>query len=540
MVTDTLEAWSHKSKANVFISYSQKDMTFADRLESALKSRGLEPLIDRSKIYAFEDWWRRIQDLIGKADTIIFVLSPDSVKSDVCAREVSYAASLNKRFAPIVYRRVDDTAIPAPLRKLHFIFFDDPERFDASADLLAEALQTDIGWIREHTEYGEAARRWAAANRSSGLLLHSPVLEVAEHWIASRPRNAPEPTKDTQEFIAASRNGARTAQRLRRIALTFIFALLVGIILGLIGWINQEYLKEEWRWYATIQPFKTAKVEPFVLTAQSESTLSPLSSFKECAEDVSCPEMIVAPAGQFLMGSEQLGAAGAVEGGAVSAAEGPPHKVIFANPFAVSRFEVTLEEWRVCVSYGDCVLRIGNNTWEGERQPVIEVTWNDAQRYVAWLSRMTGRTYRLLSEAEWEYAARAGTTTAYSFGDDPAGLGEYAWYLSNSALQTHPVGQKKANPWGLFDIHGNVREWIEDCFHKDYAGAPTDGSAWTTGGDCSMRMIRGGSWRGQAPMLSSAHRVGSPVELRNGGTGVRIARTLVTTAVANGAKSAGH
>jgi hypothetical protein len=150
-------------------------MAFADRLETALKARGFEPLIDRTEIYAFEDRWKRIEALIGKADTVVFVLSPDAVASEVALKEVAHAASLNKRFAPIVCRRVEDRAIPDALRRLNFIFFDDPVRFDVAADQLAEALQTDIVWVRQHTEFGEAARRWAAAGRPGSLLLRSPV-----------------------------------------------------------------------------------------------------------------------------------------------------------------------------------------------------------------------------------------------------------------------------------------------------------------------------------------------------------------------------
>jgi hypothetical protein len=172
-------------KPRIFISYSRKDMDFVDRLEVALKARGFEPLIDRTDIYAFEDWWKRIEALIGRSDSVVFVLSPDAVASDVALKEVSYAASLNKRFAPIVCRRIEGGKVPVALRRLNFIFFDDPMRFEASADHLAEALQIDISWVRRHTEYGEASRRWVAAARASGLLLRSPSLEEAERWITS-------------------------------------------------------------------------------------------------------------------------------------------------------------------------------------------------------------------------------------------------------------------------------------------------------------------------------------------------------------------
>ena len=154
-----------EAKTTVFISYSRKDMAFADRLDRELGRRGFEVLVDRSDIFAFEDWWQRIQALIAQADSVVFVLSPDAVASEVARREVAFAASLNKRFAPIVCRITDADDIPAELNRLNFIFFDDDERFDESMGRLSEALETDIDWIRKHTEYGQAARRWEVAGR---------------------------------------------------------------------------------------------------------------------------------------------------------------------------------------------------------------------------------------------------------------------------------------------------------------------------------------------------------------------------------------
>ena len=216
-----------QSKAKVFISYSRKDIAFADRLDAALKARGFEPLIDRTDIYAFEEWWDRIKALIGRADTVVFVISPDAVASDIALREVACAASLNKRFAPVVWRRVDDKLVPDALAKLNFIFFDDEEQFEQRADQLADALRTDIAWIRQHTDFGEQARRWAQAKGASGLLLRSPVLEQAERWIASRPPGAPAPTEETQAFIRQSRQGATR----RRNVLTG--SLAAGLVLAL-------------------------------------------------------------------------------------------------------------------------------------------------------------------------------------------------------------------------------------------------------------------------------------------------------------------
>jgi WD40 repeat protein len=232
------------AKTRVFISYSRKDLSFADWLEAALKARSLEPLIDRIEIYAFEDWWKRIQALIGRADTVVFVLSPDAVKSDVALKEVEYAATLNKHFAPIVCRRVDDNLVPEPLRRLNFIFFDDPTKYEFSADQLAQALQTNIGWIRKHTEYGEAARHWAAAARPAGLLLRSPALEDAEQWIASRPLDAPAPTEDTLDFVVESRRG--TTRRRNVLTSSLAAGLLVALgLAGLAYWQRSEALRQE-------------------------------------------------------------------------------------------------------------------------------------------------------------------------------------------------------------------------------------------------------------------------------------------------------
>jgi len=218
-------------KTKVFVSYSRKNMAFADRLEAALKERGFEPLIDRAEIYAFEDWWKRIQALIARADTVIFVLSPDAIASEVCAKEVAFATSLNKRFAPVVFQRVDDKLVPEALARLNFIFFDDDAQFADRINRLCDALATDIDWIRKHTEYGEAERHWSAAKRPGGLLLRSPVLEEAEQWIASRPAGAPAPTEETQLFIAESR---RATTRRRNILTSSLAAGLV-VALGLAG-----------------------------------------------------------------------------------------------------------------------------------------------------------------------------------------------------------------------------------------------------------------------------------------------------------------
>jgi len=237
MVADNTNGQDAGPTAKVFISYSRSDMAFVDRLEPALIARGYEVMIDREQIYAFEDWWGRLKSLITQADTVVFALSPDWLSSKVCKQEIDYASSLSKRFAPIVCRPIDPTAAPVELSRLNFIFFND-EQFEQSLDRLVEALETDIGWVRKHTEYGELGRRWHEAGRlaNSGLLLRSHVLDDAERWIATRPLGAPSPTDATQAFIAASRKAATH----RRNMLTGSLAAGLVLALALTVWAWRE------------------------------------------------------------------------------------------------------------------------------------------------------------------------------------------------------------------------------------------------------------------------------------------------------------
>jgi hypothetical protein len=197
-----------QSRAKVFISYSRKDIAFADRLEVALRARGFEPLIDRRDIAHFEEWWKRIEELILRCDTVVFVISPDAVKStSVCRREVSFAQSLNKRLAPILWRATEATIVPEELRRLNWIDFQEDAQFEERMDDLAAALEQDIEWTRKHTEFTEFAQRWQSAGRPGpgGLMLRPPLLTEAEAFlIAQRPRGAPEPTL-LRDFVAVSR-----------------------------------------------------------------------------------------------------------------------------------------------------------------------------------------------------------------------------------------------------------------------------------------------------------------------------------------------
>jgi len=198
-------------------------------------------------------------------------------------------------------------------------------------------------------------------------------------------------------------------------------------------------------------------------------------------------KFLLIPAGELNMGSEE------------SDDEKPVHKVKIKNPFYLGTYPVTLREWKV-------VMDDEPSDFKGDDLPVETVSWDNVQEFIKKLNVKEGTDkYRLPSEAEWEYACRAGTTTKYSFGDSESELGGYAWYDDNSEGKTHPVGQKDPNSWGLHDMHGNVWEWVQDEWHDDYDGAPTDGSAWESG-DGANRVNRGGSWGGPAGFCRSADR----------------------------------
>ncbi len=280
----------------------------------------------------------------------------------------------------------------------------------------------------------------------------------------------------------------------------------------------------------------------------------PGDTFRDCPD---CPEMVVIPNGSFTMGSPKT------EQGRDDD-EDLPHRVNFQRPFALGKYEVTRAEFAAFAQDEDhdgkgCWI-YDPNRWFGnwyedsskswsdpgfeqsERDPAVCVSWDDAQDYVEWLSRKTGEEYRLPSESEWEYAARAGTATARYWGKGPRDAclngnvhdrtskaeNGFDWKYhecTDKYGQTAPVGEFSANDFGLHDVLGNAWEWVEDCRNKSYAGAPDDGSAWTNG-NCAGRVRRGGSWYDNPAVLRTGNRAKDTTGLRDHFYGFRIAKTL--------------
>jgi formylglycine-generating enzyme required for sulfatase activity/tRNA A-37 threonylcarbamoyl transferase component Bud32 len=373
------------------------------------------------------------------------------------------------------------------------------------------------------TESSAAAR--ATTSRQLASDLRGELWSILRKALASSPRDRYATAGAMAQDIARFQCGEvvhapadtlpdrvlRVVRRNRRALRISVAGVLVAAIAGPLLW--------PWRWEAGILLTAAGDRAVTILGMRvKDPTLQPGQVFKDCNL---CPEMVVLPAGQFLMG-------GADNEPEADADERPAHTVILPAPLAVSRFEVTFDEWDACEALHGCKWHATDDGFGRGRRPVINVSWFDAQSYAAWLSERTGRPYRLLSESEWEYAARGGSTTQYPWGND-VGRGKANCKTCGSEWdnrETAPVGSFAANGFGLYDTQGNVFEWVEDCWHSDYTGAPSDGGAWKDQCVSNHRVLRGGAY-GEPPIyLRAAHRDYETPMIRGGGIGFRIARAL--------------
>ena len=402
-----------------------------------------------------------------------------------------------------------------------------PETGEALAEVAHETIFRRWNklreWIAAEREFLswrsglESARRtWQAtpANFKDGALLMGLAATNAGNWLRKRPLDIAAPD---QEFIKLS---IRTTRRRQQRTAALVAVLALAVVATLISWLEQDKLVAFWRSERITRPYQNAQILPHVLSVAAAQALNPKDTFKECAAQ--CPEMIVIPAGSFTMGASQT------EPGQDWTQE-PQHAVTIARPLAVSKYEITFDDWDACTNYGDCP-HISDAGYGRGSQPVIDLDWSEAQHYADWFSKMTGKTYRLLTESEYEYAARAGTQTPYPWGAD-AGKANADCNGCGSKwdnTRTAPVGSFAPNAFGLFDMVGNVWEWTQDCWHDTYEGAPADGSAWTgaNGGDCTKRVDRGGAFVSAIDIIRCAERWGYPADGRFDAVGFRIAREL--------------
>jgi formylglycine-generating enzyme required for sulfatase activity len=496
-----------------FFSYSREDdEDFRGELSSirAAIGRNLAALLGRSKRRNFHLWqdveaiapgkmWEaEIAKAIEESVFFIPIVTPRAVGSPYCKSEFEsflareQALGRNDLVFPILY-------IPVPALR-------DEVKWRNDRVLTIVAQRQFVDWRSFRYDDVNAT----AFGREIGRFCENIVETLHETWsspdkrrdLEDEARRRTEDEAQERERAEAKRS-AKKEERVRHKEAMKTLEALEAEMSRLLGRENEA-------------SHTLVKVTP--LTAAQERALKPGDSFRE---GMDCPEMVVVPAGRFLMGSP------ARQG---DDDEHPEHEVTIAKPFAVAKFALTFDEWDGCAAAGGCRSDVSDSGWGRGRRPVINVSWGDAQAYVKWLSGITGKPYRLLSEAEYEYAARAGTQLKYPWGDDIE-LGGKAMANCDGCgsqwddKQTASVGSFAANAFGLYEMVGNVWEWMEDCWNRSYEGAPTDGSTWTSG-NCSCRVVRGGSWYDGPGSLRSAYRHRNSTDNRSNDLGFRVARTL--------------
>ena len=391
-----------------------------------------------------------------------------------------------------------------------------------------EWLEPERANLESLRQLGSAALTWHRKGSDREYLTHrAPTRLFQAEGLVSDERYRQRLGAVDLNYLRACRQAYDQDRRQRRRARSAIGVMGLLIALGTLAYFNQQFLVR--------QAFWAIAIRGYVLDPVAEASLASGDKFSECKSTRFCPEMVVLPAGQFVMGQKD----GEED-------ERDTKLVTIATPLAVSRLEISFRQWDTCYQMGGCNLgaKVADGGMRRGNYPVINVSYGHAQAYVTWLSEMTGKNYRLLSEAEWEYAARGGTTTRYSFGNRDEDICTYGNVADRTMRErrpsfpsidcddgyyvTAPVGSYAPNPFGLQDMHGNVGEWTNDCYEKSYVGTPTDGSPATTG-ECGKRVVRGGGWNSRPGFHRSANRTADPLSYKATSVGIRVARSLSTS-----------
>ncbi|HEC84149.1 MAG TPA: TIR domain-containing protein, partial [Thioploca sp.] len=525
------EAAKGQLGTEVFISYSRKDGDFARHLNTVLQEAGKTTWFDQVSISTGVDFEKKIYKGIDGADNFVFVISPDAVQSEYCKREVNYAADNSKRFISVLHRETSPDTMPLALRKIHWIDFKDTT-FDKSCRKLIQAIELDREHVHQHTMLQQRAHDWAENNRSADFLLNITACANAESWQTTAQNKLPAPTVLQLDFIENSRQAIKANKWRKALMILTTVSMIAAVILAVVAVVQMNEADVE-RQKANVerenakQAEKTAEKQ--TLLAEQERQKANVCEkakpeptkagrvFQNALKDGGLgPEMIWLPAGKFRMGD--------IQGGGDDD-EKPVHEVSIGR-FAMSRYEVTFDEYD---RFAEATSRNKprDRGWGRGKRPVISVFWHDAVDYVKWLSEQTQKPYRLPSEAEWEYAARAGTDTKYYWGNQSGvNFGHFRGSGSEwSVQQTAPVGSFAPNDFGIYDTVGNVWEWVADPWHSSYDNAPSDGSVWKGEGD--FRVLRGGSFNDFSFSCRAAYRGRNTSGLRSCDLGFRVAVGVV-------------
>ena len=458
----------------LFVSHVSEDRAAALEIVHELERRGVPCWIAPRNVEPGKPFDDEIADALDRCRAMLLIFSEHCNESEYMRREVTVAGESHKVIIPF---RIEDAQ---PRRGLR-------------------VRLSDLHWIDAF-----ASRERALDELADRFAPSAAEESESAHEVGQPPRVADEPRREQQDAHQARAGAAeRDRQRPepdgeppRRKTILIGAGIAAAILVGIVG---------------------------LVLSGVFATPPTAGQSFHDCRD---CPEMVVVPAGQFMMGSSESETDRFPN-------EGPRRPVTIKVAFAVGKYDVTRAEYAI---FAQATSRGGASGCppfsQTDRDPVVCVNWDDAEAYAAWLSKTTGKGYRLLTEAEWEYAARAGTTTARYWGDavgrDNANCDgcDSRW----GGKGTSPVGSFAPNPFGLYDMLGNAWQWVEDCNHDTYADAPGDGTAWVSGwnsGACAQRIFRGGSWINNPRNVRAADRGYGASNSRSGVTGFRVARATI-------------
>ena len=521
----------------IFLSYRRADSAHVtDRIYACLRQEFGEHAIfkDVDDVPIGEDFREHIADAVGRCDILLAVIGHNWLdiqdekgnrrledKDDFVRVEIESALTRVQRIpvVPLLVHGVDmpdADKIPVSIRKLAFrnamSVGSDPDFHKDMNRLIrrinkhfADTMNADSGQQTDANPEQESFRNLSFEKYAFTTLLLAIALLLAGIYLYS-DKTMPIDSEKLRDKLAIE------AQQLRLASLDAKLKKQETDRL-----VEEKLIRETAaRLKAQAEQKKRAEsaAEHQPLAVLAAKTIQPLDSFQESlSAGGKGPEMVVVPAGSFLMGAA-TNEAGSDDN------EYPQHRVNIPA-FAIGKYEVTFSDYD---QFAQATGRDqpGDSGWGRGQRPVINVSWTDAQAYTEWLSAQTGNRYRLPSEAEWEYAARAGTTTDWFWGDDEALANQFAWFRDNSDEKTQPVGKKKPNTFGLYDMAGNVWEWVEDTSHDSYTFAPQDGSPWISGNAWEPRVLRGGTWYYSPAPLRSASRYGFNPDIADNMIGFRV------------------
>ena len=512
--------------ADIFISYKKERRQAAAHLAKILELYGYTVWFD-SALVKGADFAAQIDAKVREAKAVVVLWCARSVHSEWVNDEAALAADLGS----LVPAMIEPCELRVDMRRKDYVnltaWTGNP--YDDALHRLLDAIKPKVGRppkldydaMREYVEI------WRTMNSPSlkDFTLEAPVKE--DRKLRDRPvRPAPEPRvtpaeRDWEGFgIAESEDVEEIGTYIKHYEASEPLWALRGrkrlaVVKAALAAEEERKRQEAEAGYRAEGRIRVAAALP--RPAGLEWFLPGAGKVEGFKDADFAPEMVVVPAGEFWMGSKDA------EG---DPDERPRHKVTIPKPFAVGRYAVTFDEWDAAVAGGGVQHKPSDQGWGRGGRPVIDVSWEDAQAYIKWLSSKTGQPHRLLSEAEWEYCCRAGTETAYSFGNSiTKAQAQFSEGSYGSAGKTVEAGSFPANSFGLYDMHGNVWEWCQDCWNENYHNAPADGLAWTTG-DRGRRVLRGGSWYDCPRYLRSADRSWNGADNRGNSCGFRLARTL--------------